>query len=133
MIFLVDLMVAPVTLVLEDVVKLLHVVLILWEHYTLTVQEQAREMLVHLIHELIDQRGIQRRALAEPSSARWAPSPGGRRERCCAGLAPRSGRTLIRPLGTFSRREKGSASLHAEWEVGAAYYAGADFFAAEEG
>lgn len=53
MIFLVDLMVAPVTLVLEDVVKLLHVVLILWDHYTLTVQEQAREMLVHLIHELI--------------------------------------------------------------------------------
>ncbi|KAE8356011.1 cell morphogenesis N-terminal-domain-containing protein [Aspergillus coremiiformis] len=53
LIFLVDLMVAPVTLPLEDVVKLLHVVLILWDHYTLTVQEQAREMLVHLIHELI--------------------------------------------------------------------------------
>ncbi|KKK25189.1 cell morphogenesis protein, partial [Aspergillus rambellii] len=53
LIFLVDLMVAPVTLTLEDVVKLLHVVLILWDHYTLTVQEQAREMLVHLIHELI--------------------------------------------------------------------------------
>ncbi|KAN0083770.1 Cell morphogenesis N-terminal domain containing protein [Elaphomyces granulatus] len=53
MIFLVDLMVAPVTLALDDVIKLLHVVLILWDHYTLTVQEQAREMLVHLIHELI--------------------------------------------------------------------------------
>ncbi|KAF9885888.1 Cell morphogenesis protein PAG1 [Aspergillus nanangensis] len=53
LIFLVDLMVAPVTLPLEDVVKLLHVVLILWDHYTLAVQEQAREMLVHLIHELI--------------------------------------------------------------------------------
>ncbi|KAJ5097927.1 hypothetical protein N7532_004928, partial [Penicillium argentinense] len=53
LIFLVDLMVAPVTLVLNDVVKLLHVVLILWDHYTLTVQEQAREMLVHLIHELV--------------------------------------------------------------------------------
>lgn len=53
LIFLVDLMVAPVTLPLDDVVKLLHVVLILWDHYTLTVQEQAREMLVHLIHELI--------------------------------------------------------------------------------
>ncbi|EAW06774.1 putative cell morphogenesis protein (PAG1) [Aspergillus clavatus NRRL 1] len=53
LIFLVDLMVAPVTLPLEEVVKLLHVVLILWDHYTLTVQEQAREMLVHLIHELI--------------------------------------------------------------------------------
>jgi hypothetical protein len=53
MIFLVDLMVAPVTLALDDVIKLLHVVLILWDHYTLTVQEQAREMLVHLIHELV--------------------------------------------------------------------------------
>ncbi|PLB44490.1 cell morphogenesis protein [Aspergillus steynii IBT 23096] len=53
LIFLVDLMVAPVTLPLDDVVKLLHIVLILWDHYTLTVQEQAREMLVHLIHELI--------------------------------------------------------------------------------
>ena len=53
LIFLVDLMVAPVTLPLQDVVKLLHVVLILWDHYTLAVQEQAREMLVHLIHELV--------------------------------------------------------------------------------
>ncbi|KAL4907131.1 hypothetical protein BDW74DRAFT_175916 [Aspergillus multicolor] len=53
LIFLVDLMVAPVTLSLPDIVKLLHVVIILWDHYTLTVQEQAREMLVHLIHELI--------------------------------------------------------------------------------
>lgn len=53
LIFLVDLMVAPVTLAMDDVIKLLHVVLILWDHYTVTVQEQAREMLVHLIHELI--------------------------------------------------------------------------------
>ncbi|KAJ5783201.1 hypothetical protein N7457_004975 [Penicillium paradoxum] len=53
LIFLVDLMVAPVSLALEDVVKLIHIVLILWDHYTVTVQEQAREMLVHLIHELI--------------------------------------------------------------------------------
>ncbi|KAJ5800463.1 uncharacterized protein N7518_002531 [Penicillium psychrosexuale] len=53
LIFLVDLMVAPVTLALSDVVKLIHIVLILWDHYTMTVQEQAREMLVHLIHELI--------------------------------------------------------------------------------
>ncbi|KAJ5268761.1 hypothetical protein N7505_004519 [Penicillium chrysogenum] len=53
LIFLVDLMVAPVTLALGDVVKLIHIVLILWDHYTVTVQEQAREMLVHLIHELI--------------------------------------------------------------------------------
>ena len=52
-IFLVDLMVAPVALPLHDIVKLLHVVLSLWDHYVLTVQEQAREMLVHLIHELV--------------------------------------------------------------------------------
>lgn len=53
LILLVDLMVGSVSLPLDNVVKLLHVVLILWDHYTLTVQEQAREMLVHLIHELI--------------------------------------------------------------------------------
>lgn len=53
LIFLVDLMVAPVSLSPDEVVKLLHVVLILWDHYTVTVQEQAREMLVHLIHELV--------------------------------------------------------------------------------
>lgn len=46
-------MVAPVTLSLDDIVKLLHVAISLWDHYVLTVQEQAREMLVHLIHELI--------------------------------------------------------------------------------
>lgn len=46
-------MVAPVTLPSDSVVKLLHVALIFWDHYTLTVQEQAREMLVHLIHELV--------------------------------------------------------------------------------
>lgn len=53
MIFLVDLMVAPVTICVESVVKLVHVSLICWDHYTLAVQEQARELLVHLIHELV--------------------------------------------------------------------------------
>ncbi|EGC47719.1 transcriptional activator leucine zipper [Histoplasma capsulatum var. duboisii H88] len=53
LIFLVDLMVSPVTLGLDNVIKLLHTALIFWDHYTLTVQEQAREMLVHLIHELV--------------------------------------------------------------------------------
>ncbi|KAK2745368.1 Cell morphogenesis protein PAG1 [Onygenales sp. PD_40] len=53
LIFLVDLMVAPVTLGFDSVIKLLHVALIFWDHYTLAVQEQAREMLVHLIHELV--------------------------------------------------------------------------------
>ncbi|PGH34597.1 hypothetical protein GX50_02580 [[Emmonsia] crescens] len=53
LIFLVDLMVSPVTLGLDSVIKLLHTALIFWDHYTVTVQEQAREMLVHLIHELV--------------------------------------------------------------------------------
>lgn len=46
-------MVAPVSLHTEDAIKLIHGVLILWDHYTVSVQEQAREMLVHLIHELV--------------------------------------------------------------------------------
>ncbi|RAK78539.1 putative cell morphogenesis protein (PAG1) [Aspergillus fijiensis CBS 313.89] len=53
LVLLVDLMVAAITPALEDVVKLLHVALILWDHYIVTVQEEAREMLVHLIHELV--------------------------------------------------------------------------------
>lgn len=53
LIFLVDLMVAPVNLAPEYVPLVLQVVLILWDHYTALVQEQAREMLVHLIHELV--------------------------------------------------------------------------------
>ena len=56
MIFLVDLMVAPVTIDIENVLKLAHVSLIFWDHYTLTVQEQARELLVHLIHELVSSK-----------------------------------------------------------------------------
>ena len=53
LILLVDLMVAPVELGKESVPLLLQVVIVLWDHYTLLVQEQAREMLVHLIHELV--------------------------------------------------------------------------------
>lgn len=53
LIFLVDLMVAPMKLAKENVPLLLQVILVLWDHYTLLVQEQAREMLVHLIHELV--------------------------------------------------------------------------------
>lgn len=46
-------MVTPVTLAKDEVIKLVHTVLILWDHYTTSVQEQAREMVVHLIHELV--------------------------------------------------------------------------------
>lgn len=53
MIFLVDLMVAPVNLSPESVPLLLQVVLVLWDHHVPLVQDQAREMLVHLVHELV--------------------------------------------------------------------------------
>ena len=56
MIFLVDLMVSPTNLSPENVPLLLQAVTVLWDHYTLLVQDQAREMLVHLIHELIIRR-----------------------------------------------------------------------------
>ncbi|KXX77925.1 Cell morphogenesis protein PAG1 [Madurella mycetomatis] len=56
LILLVDLMVAPVSLVADNVPVLLQVVTVLWDHYTPLVQEQAREMLVHLIHELVISR-----------------------------------------------------------------------------
>ncbi|KAF1964648.1 hypothetical protein BU23DRAFT_561768 [Bimuria novae-zelandiae CBS 107.79] len=53
LILLVDLMVSPLQLGSEHVPLLLQVVLVLWDHYTPVVQDQAREMLVHLIHELV--------------------------------------------------------------------------------
>ncbi|CAN8103024.1 unnamed protein product [Discula destructiva] len=53
LILLVDLMVSPVNLQKESIPILLQVVTVLWDHYTPLVQEQAREMLVHLIHELV--------------------------------------------------------------------------------
>jgi len=56
LILLVDLMVAPVSLAAESIPVLLQVVTVLWDHYTPLVQEQAREMLVHLIHELVISR-----------------------------------------------------------------------------
>ena len=49
-------MVPPTNLSPENVPLLLQVVTVLWDHYTLLVQNQAREMLVHLIHELIIRR-----------------------------------------------------------------------------
>ncbi|KAF2736143.1 cell morphogenesis protein-like protein [Polyplosphaeria fusca] len=53
LILLVDLMVSPVQLSSDHLPLLLQVVLVLWDHYTPVVQDQAREMLVHLIHELV--------------------------------------------------------------------------------
>lgn len=56
LILLVDLMVSPVHLTQDNLPTLLQVVTVLWDHYTPLVQEQAREMLVHLIHELVISR-----------------------------------------------------------------------------
>ncbi|RYO79438.1 hypothetical protein DL762_008182 [Monosporascus cannonballus] len=53
LILLVDLMVPPVQLAPDNLPILLQVVTVLWDHYTPLVQEQAHEMLVHLIHELV--------------------------------------------------------------------------------
>ncbi|KAK8162100.1 cell morphogenesis N-terminal-domain-containing protein [Phyllosticta citrichinensis] len=53
LILLVDLMVSPIQLTKENVPLLLQAVLVLWDHYTPIVQDQAREMLVHLMHELV--------------------------------------------------------------------------------
>jgi hypothetical protein len=53
LILLVDLMVSPIQVVAESVPLLLQVVTVLWDHYIPLVQEQAREMLIHLIHELV--------------------------------------------------------------------------------
>jgi hypothetical protein len=53
LILLVDLVVSPVQLASEHIPLLLQVILVLWDHYTPVVQDQAREMLVHLIHEVV--------------------------------------------------------------------------------
>jgi hypothetical protein len=53
LVLLVDLMVAPMKLSKESVPLLLHVIFVLWDHYIPLVQDQAREMLVHLMHELV--------------------------------------------------------------------------------
>ncbi|KAK9476437.1 cell morphogenesis N-terminal-domain-containing protein [Lipomyces japonicus] len=52
-ILLVDLLVSPVAAMSENLAQLLHVVFILLDHYNPLVHEQARELLVHLIHELV--------------------------------------------------------------------------------
>ena len=46
-------MVSPLKLHNDHVPLLLQVCLVYWDHYTPLVQEEAREMLVHLIHELV--------------------------------------------------------------------------------
>ncbi|KAF8463503.1 cell morphogenesis N-terminal-domain-containing protein [Kalaharituber pfeilii] len=53
LILLVDLLVGPVPEMLDSLPLLLQVVFVLWDHYVPLVQEQAKEMLIHLIHELV--------------------------------------------------------------------------------
>ncbi|KAK9457532.1 cell morphogenesis N-terminal-domain-containing protein [Dipodascopsis uninucleata] len=53
MILLVDLLVTPVAAMSESLALLLQVVFVLLDHYNQLVHEQARELLVHLIHVLI--------------------------------------------------------------------------------
>lgn len=53
MIMMVDLLVGPVPEMAEKLTLLLQVVFVLWDHYVPLVQEQAKEMLIHLIHELV--------------------------------------------------------------------------------
>jgi hypothetical protein len=64
-------MVSPTQLASEHVPFVLQVVLVLWDHYTPVVQDQAREMLVHLIHELVISKiedgtaGIDKRSIED--------------------------------------------------------------------
>ncbi|KAK7203023.1 cell morphogenesis N-terminal-domain-containing protein [Myxozyma melibiosi] len=52
MILLVDLFVSPVTAMSANLALLMQVVFVLFDHYNQLVHEQARELLVHLIHEI---------------------------------------------------------------------------------
>lgn len=64
-------MVSPVQVANEHIPLLLQVILVLWDHYTPVVQDQAREMLVHLIHELVISKiedgtvGIDKRSIED--------------------------------------------------------------------
>jgi len=53
MILMVDLLVGPVPQMADKLTLLLQVIFVLWDHYVPLVQEQAKEMLIHLIHELV--------------------------------------------------------------------------------
>nr|POE72159.1 cell morphogenesis protein pag1 [Quercus suber] len=53
LILLVDLVISPIKLPADKIPTLLQMVLVQWDQYSPIVQDQAREMLVHLIHELV--------------------------------------------------------------------------------
>jgi hypothetical protein len=64
-------MVSPIQLNNEHVPLILQVVMVLWDHYIPVVQDQAREMVVHLIHELVISKiddetvGIDKRSIED--------------------------------------------------------------------
>ncbi|KAI9662729.1 MAG: Cell morphogenesis protein PAG1 [Alyxoria varia] len=68
LILLVDLVVSGVKLATDKLPSLLHAVLVLWDHHVPTVSEQAREMLIHLVHVLVISK-VERSAVhtREPS------------------------------------------------------------------
>ncbi|KAK6434984.1 Cell morphogenesis protein PAG1, partial [Oleoguttula sp. CCFEE 5521] len=53
MVLLVDLIVSPNKVPNDQLATLLQVILVQWDQYIAIVQDQARELLVHLIHELV--------------------------------------------------------------------------------
>ncbi|POS88404.1 hypothetical protein EPUL_000061, partial [Erysiphe pulchra] len=53
LILLVDLVVSPIQLFADNLPLLLHLAVSLWDHYISIVQDQVRELLIHLAHELI--------------------------------------------------------------------------------
>ena len=53
LILLVDLVVSDVKVAVERLPALLHMVMILWDHHNTLVQDQAREMLIHLVHVFV--------------------------------------------------------------------------------
>ena len=53
LILLVDLVVRNASIPLGKLPELLQIILVLWDHHSAIVQEQAREMLVHLVHVFV--------------------------------------------------------------------------------
>lgn len=53
LVLLVDLVVDDHRLALENLPSLLQIVLVLWDHHLDIVQDQAREMLIHLVHVIV--------------------------------------------------------------------------------
>ncbi|KAF1810422.1 hypothetical protein P152DRAFT_97645 [Eremomyces bilateralis CBS 781.70] len=53
LVLLVDLMVSPFQLPKEQIPRLLQAILVLWDAHIPLFQDQAREMLVHMIHEIV--------------------------------------------------------------------------------